>query len=147
MGTPANPMASLMARNIIEGLASRGQNPQGSPGPSGADPDTAGTVLSERMSELQGADPGMIMRKLQQMKKETVELLPQIAFRIPGMSKHLSGLLKSLDGAIKEVEQALSTKNTVGKTMQGIGHSAAQQQPPTSDGGGQLNISQLPGGM
>lgn len=130
MGSPGNPAASMMARSIIDNLASRGSSPTQGGSPSGAAPEMAGDVLSQRMSELQGADPQMVGKKLNQMKQEVVQLIPQIAFRIPGMSKHLSGLLKSLDGALKEIEQANSTQGAVQK-VNPIGSSMASPTGPT----------------
>lgn len=121
-----------MARQIVDGLSAKGQNPQAQ-GPSGAQPpEMAQQVLGQRMAELQGADPQMGMKKLNQMKQDVVQLIPQYAFRVPGMSKHLSALLKALDGALKEMETASSTQGAVSK----LGSSMASNNEPGMPGPG-----------
>jgi hypothetical protein len=108
----------------------------------------AQNALSGRLNELQGADPGAILRKFTEMKQEVVQLIPQVAFTLPGVSKHMSNLWKALDGAIKEAEQAVTTQQAAQSTpgAQGggqppLGFSAAQppqaQQSPGGGGGGQ----------
>lgn len=122
----------MMARQVIDALARRGSGPSQTGGPSGQPPEMAQHVLSSRMNELQGADPGAILRKFTQMKQEVIEILPHVAFSLPGVSKHITTIWKGLDGAIKEAEQALSTQNAV--QSQPLGFGAAN--PPNADEGG-----------
>lgn len=66
------------------------------------------------------------------MKQQLVALIPQTAFRVPGVTKHISKALSSLDGAIAETQKALETSSAIGATP--IGLSVAKQaggQPPS----------------
>lgn len=124
----------MMARQVIDALSQRGAGPSTQGGPQGVAPQMAGQVLSSRMNELQGADPGAIQRKLMQMKSELIDMIPHVAFALPGVSKHISNMWKALDGAIKEAEQATSTEKAVGATP--VGMSAARPQPAQDATGG-----------
>lgn len=128
-----NPAMAQMARSVIESLSQRGAGPSQQGGPQGGSastPEMAGAALSGRLNELQGADPAAILQKIQAMKQQTVELIPHVAFSLPGVAKHLTKLWQALDGAIKEAEQALSTQKSVQSAP--IGMSAAN--PPQAAG-------------
>jgi hypothetical protein len=103
-------------------------------------PDQLGNVLSGKLAELRQADPQAITRILQGIKRSVVDLIPQVAFTIPGMNKHLPNLLKTVEAALKEVEQAANTQQTVERNP----IQASIAQPPTEPqpGGGMA----LPGG-
>jgi hypothetical protein len=103
-------------------------------GPQGASPTTAASTLSARLNELQGADPNAIMRKLTEMKTQLIEMIPHVAFTLPGVSKHISSMWKALDGAIKEAEQAVSTQQSASSVP--IGMNAAHPQPAAPDQSG-----------
>lgn len=140
MGSPANPASSMMARQIIQSLASRGAGPSTMGGPQGAAPQQASDQLGQKLNELQGADPNAIMSKLNEMKKQLIDMIPHVAFTLPGVSKHISSMWKALDGAIKEAEQATSTEKAVSQVP--IGMSAARPQPaPNSPAGGPVGGS------
>lgn len=128
----------MMARNVIQSLAQRGAGQSQQGGPQGAAPEMASQMLGSKLNELQGADPGAILRKLSQMKQDLIGMIPFVAFGLPGVSKHVTNMWKALDGAIKEAEQAVSTQSSVEATP--VGMSAARPQPDTSAGGG------IPGG-
>jgi len=130
-----------MARNVIDSLSKRGAGPSTQGGAGGAAPEMAEQALSSRLNELQGADPGAVLRKFTQMKQEVVQLIPQVAFTLPGVSKHMTNLWKALDGAIKEAEQALSTQQSVQSTPVGM---TAAQPPQAEQQGGMAGMS--PGG-
>lgn len=108
-----NPVTAGLSRQILDALSKRGAGPSTTGGPTGAAPDMAQAGLSSQLSQLQSADPGAVHKKLMSMKQDTVDLLPQIAFSLPAVTKHLANLLKALDGAIKEAEQAATTQKTV----------------------------------
>lgn len=147
MASMPNPAASALSRSIIDGLANKNQSQAPSP-MGGQSPEGAGDMLSQRMAELGGADPGMVLRKLTQMKQEVIALIPQLAMKIPGMSKHLPTLLKSIDGAIDEIGKASQTEDTVRKSMSPIGSSIASSPQPQPNemgpmGGGGMSIPGL----
>jgi hypothetical protein len=119
-------LPGIMARMVMQRMAGNGApgggapgGPPQPPGPGGAasmqanPPSSAGQQISQQLAELQGADPGSMLKLLNQMKSMTVALIPRAAFAIPGVARHLSGMLKSLDNAIKEAEQASSTQQAV----------------------------------
>ena len=146
MGMGGNPALGMLARNVIQSLSQRGAGPSTMGGPQGSAPDIAGQALSSRLNELQGADPGAILRKLTQMKSELIQMIPFVAFALPGVSKHISKMWTSLDSAIKEAEQAASTQNTVQSTP--VGMQAASPQPgqgPQPNAGGTPWLSAAPG--
>jgi hypothetical protein len=134
MGSPGNPAASQMARSVIQALAQRGAGPSTQGGPQGAAPPSASGMLSSRLNELQGADPNAIMRKLTEMKQQLIEMIPHVAFTLPGVSKHISSMWKALDGAIKEAEQAVTTQQSASSVP--IGMNAARPQPAQPDQAG-----------
>ena len=147
-----NPVAGQMARSIIDSLSSRGQPPSAGGGPAGANPDAASQSLSSQMSELGGADPQNLAKTLEKIKRSIVDLIPQTAFRVPGVSKHLTPMLKAIDGAIKEAQQALATQKTVGSMpgmeqpqQQPIGLSAANPPAAMSAGPGMASGPSMPG--
>lgn len=144
MGGFQNPALAQMARGIIDNLTQRGAGPSTQGGPSNAAPEMAQQALASRLNELQGADPTAILRKLTQMKQDVVQLIPQVAFTLPNVSKHLSKLWTALDGAIKEAEQAVSTQQSASSVP--IGMSAAQP-PQATEGGGPTGGSPFVTGM
>lgn len=145
MGGYSNPVNQQLSRNIIESLAARGASPQQDPGPMGASPGDTEKSLSQRMAELRGADPGMVMRKLNQMKKDCVELIPQVAFTIPALAKHLSAVLKGLDGALKEAEQGANVEKSISQGP--ISHSAAGTPQPQPGEGPMMGAPAIGAGM
>lgn len=90
---------------------------------------TAGDQVSRQLAELQGADPGAILKALQQVKSIVVALYPRTAFSLPPVSRNLAQMQKYLDGAIKEAEQASATAGTVGAQGGPIANGAAIPNP------------------
>lgn len=136
MGAAANPAAGLMARSIIDQLVSKGRAGSPVPQPTGTEaPDQTKQMLGAQLSELRQADPQAVQRALQQMKKQIVDLIPQVAFTIPGMNKHLPNLLKTVEAALKEVEQASNTMAAVNPIQSSMANpsNGVGQQP---QGGG-----------
>lgn len=114
MATPGNPVAALMARSIVDSLAAKNRPGSPAPQPSGTqDREMGQQMLGSQLSELRQADPQGVQRSLQQIKKTVVDMIPQVAFSIPGMNKHLPNLLKTVEAAIKEVEQASGALSAV----------------------------------
>lgn len=109
-------MARMMLQRMGGGAPAQGA-PPAPPGPGGAasNPpgDGAGQQISQQLAELNGADPGSIVKILQQMKSMAVSLYGRTAFSIPGVSRNLAQMQKYLDNAIKEAEQGAATQNAV----------------------------------
>jgi hypothetical protein len=146
-GGGQGPVQGALARKIIESLNARGVSPQ-QPGPSGTNPDATGDSLSKSMSELRGADPGMLARTFGEMKKQIVQALPQVAFVVPAATKHLGKMLEGCNGFLKEIEQAANTEATVSKGGN-LGHTAAmgQEAEPGGQGGAMPAMGGMGGGM
>src|SRR5271165_1188494 len=109
MAAPPNPIAGGMSRAIIDTLAGRGASPMQQGGITGGqaqDPQNISQVLSSRMAELGGADPKAVQRIMMEIKQKVATLIPQLAFRIPGVSKHLSSLFTNIDKILEEIEKA-----------------------------------------
>lgn len=88
-----------------------GDPSQGAAGSSGND--AAGDQLSSQFAELQGADPQMIAKTLQQIKGMLVSLYPRTSFTIPAAARHIAQAQKAVDGAMKEIQTAAATQNAV----------------------------------
>jgi hypothetical protein len=116
---PAIMARQLLARMGGGGAPAQGGPPPGPPGPGGAaamqanPAGQAGQQISQQLAELQGADPGSMVKILQQMKSMAVALYPRSAFTIPGVARNLAQMMKYLDNAIKEAEQGAATQSVV----------------------------------
>jgi hypothetical protein len=91
----------------------------------------AGPQIAAQLSELNGADPQMIQKMLNQIKSVMVALYPRSAFTLPGVARNLAQAQKYIDNAIKEAEQGVATQQSV--------------QPPIANGAGQPQSMQPPG--
>ena len=107
---------SMLARQMVSRLADKG--------PQSNSPSGAGQQLSEQMSQLQGADPQMMSKALNQVKVMLVALYPKSAFQIPDAAKHISQAQKSVDAALKAMEQASATQQAVNPIVNQAGLSS-----------------------
>jgi hypothetical protein len=73
----------------------------------------AGDQVARQLSELQGADPGAMLKLLQQVKSIIVPAYVRAAFQMPGVARNIAQAQKYIDNAIKEAEQATATEQTV----------------------------------
>jgi hypothetical protein len=71
--------------------------------PQGGDP---ASDYAQQVSELKGADPGMLLRQLKTMKQMCAVLMVQNLERLPNVSGQLSKLIPQFDRVIKEISQA-----------------------------------------
>lgn len=125
-----NPIAQM----IMSALQSRTAAGGGAPGQTmpGQTPggDDAGSQYAQQVSELKGADPGMLIRQLKQMKQVCAVLMVQNLERLPNVSGQLSKLVPMFDRVIKEAQQANNVNSAV---RQPVNMGAAQ--PPMDVGG------------
>ena len=84
-------------------------SPQGGPG--------LGSAVSQQMAQLRGADPTMIVRKLEQMEKDAAALISQTIQSVPGVAASLSGIVKSIQRAKKEAQNAAQTASAMGPSI------------------------------
>jgi len=101
-------------------------------GPGGPGGDDAGSQYAAQVAELKGADPGMLLRQLKQMKQICAVLMVQNLERLPNVSGQLSKLVPMFDRVIKEVQQAASTSSAV----RGPVDMGAAQPPQSPASGG-----------
>lgn len=102
---------------------------------------TAGPAVGNASTQLQGADPSMALKQIQQVKQTIVNMISPLAFRVPAASRALAGTIRSLDAALKELQQAASTAEAVGGS---VGLSAIPRpQPPGAVGASPLQSSPL----
>lgn len=127
MGASPVDVRSMMARQMVERLSQQGASS------GGASPDAAGAQLSQQMSELQGADPQLMVKATEQMKAMSLAIMVRTAFQVPEASRHMAQVQKSLDAAIKALQQASATANTVSQPIV----NNAGMNPVQSPGGGQ----------
>ena len=131
---PSSPVdvRAMQARQMVEQLAKRG------PQQGGASPDAAGQQLSQQLSELKGADPGLLKKAAEQMKAMALAIQVRTAFQVPGAARHFAQAQKSIDAGIKELEQASATANTVSSPIvnqAGMSPNQPQGGQPSPGGG------------
>ncbi len=135
----------MLARQLVSRLA--GGQGSGQPGmPTGGQPgqppqqgdpgEMAGQQISSQLSELNNADPQMIMKMLNQVKSVLVALYPRTAFTLPGVARNVAQCQKYLDNAIKEAEQGAATAATVQTPIANqAGQPQALREPADAQGG------------
>jgi hypothetical protein len=137
MGGGQSPVGGM----LMQALAAKqgGQTGEGSG-------DSAQEYASQA-AELQGADPQMLLRQLNQMQKLLGVIFVQTIQRLPNVGNQISKVMSQMTRAIKEAQQAGSTQSALPKGPQdsqgaqgGISFSAAQPSLGPEAGAG-------PGGM
>jgi hypothetical protein len=97
---------------------------------------------AQQSSELQGADPGMLLKQLNQINKLLGVIFVQTFQRLPNVANNISATMKQLSRAIKETQQAASTAQAINKPAAGgpgagpIDFSAARPSIGPEAGGG-----------
>jgi hypothetical protein len=134
MGSPGGGIGQLIMSALQNRTANGGGQPgQTMPGQGGGMPgapgggDDAGAQYAQQVSELKGADPGMLLREMKKMKQQCAVLMVQNLERLPNVSGQLSKLIPLFDRVIKEISQAQNVNSAV---RQPVGMGAAQ--PPQS---------------
>lgn len=137
MGSPGGIgqliMSALQARTAGGGGAPGGMPGGGPPGggdPSGGDPSA---MYASQVAQLKGADPGMLLRDITEMKKKIAVMMVQNLERLPNVSGTLSKLIPQFDRVIKEISQAQNVNQAV--------------RPPVNMGAAQPPQDAPPGGM
>lgn len=102
MAASPNPIAMLL-QSLQARTAGGGMAPGGG-GAAAASPD--GGDYAQQVSELKGADPGLLLRELKAMKQKCAVLMVQNLERLPNVSGQLSKLVPQFDRVIKEIMQA-----------------------------------------
>src|ERR1700676_995464 len=105
-GTPGAAPQSPMLQTVMGALANR----------AGAGP---GQDLSKQQADLQGADPGMILRQLEQVNQVLGVLFVKTFQNLPNVANNISATMKALSRAIKEGQQAAQVGEVVGKSEEG----------------------------
>ena len=135
MATPPNPLTGAGAGGganplsvIMGALANKTQNP--------------GQSFSQQSSQLQGSDPTMVARQLDQINSLLGTLFIKTFQTQPNLANQISATMKALSRAIKESQQGSQIAETVGAQDQPspITNSAAAppqgQQPAPPEGAG-----------
>jgi hypothetical protein len=122
-------MSALQSRTAGGGGAPGATMPGQSPGTPGQGGDDAGAQYSQQVSELKGADPGMLLRQVQKMKQICAVLMVQNLERLPNVAGKLSKLIPAFDGVIKEIQQAKNVDSAVRPPI-----SMGAAQPPQEGG-------------
>ena len=76
-------------------------------------PDSAGKDLSEQMAGVQGADPSMVLRQLEQVNQVLGVLFVKSFQQLPNVANQISATMKQLSRAIKEAQQASNVTETI----------------------------------
>ena len=104
-GIPGAAPQSPMLQTVMGALANR-SGAGGGPG----------QELSKQQADLQGADPGMILRQLEQVNQVLGVLFVKTFQSLPNVANQISATMKTLSRAIKEGQQASQVGEVVGKT-------------------------------
>jgi hypothetical protein len=99
--------------------------------------------LGGQFSELQGADPQLMLNSLNTVKRILAPLFSRAAFAVPEVCRHIGTAVKALDSAIKAAEQGAATQKSVGP---GIANNAAMPNPTQNPGGGESMVGPPGGG-
>ena len=111
-GDPSAQAAGAgMASTAMGALANRAQNP--------------GQQLSQQSAQLQGADPSMVLRQLEQINQVLGVLFVKTFQTLPNIANQISATMKQLSRAIKEAQQGATTSEAV----QGS-EATSQPKPP-----------------
>lgn len=126
-GAP-NPLAGILMQRMGVGAppGMPGASPSGAPSAGG---DDSSGQLGQLQSELQGADPGYMLREMNQIKAAMMNLFVRSGMRLPNVAGQIAMAMKQWDRAVKEAQQAGQTQSA---TRPGIGFSAAGTGMPTS---------------
>lgn len=114
MATPPNPLAAQggappgggMLSTILGALSNRAStNP--------------GQDFSQQSAALQGADPSMVLRQLEQVNQILGVLFVKTFQTLPNVANQISATMKALSRAIKEGQQASNVTEAVSQNEQG----------------------------
>ena len=100
-----------------------------------------GQDFAQQSAALQGADPSMVLRQLEQVNQILGVLFVKTFQSLPNVANQISATMKSLSRAIKEGQQASNVTEAVSKNEEGssqppINFSAVSQgQVPGADQG------------
>jgi hypothetical protein len=100
---------------------------------SGRTGSNAGQDFSKQQGELQGSDPGMIARQMEEVNKVMGVLFVKTFQTLPNVANQISATMKTWSRAMKEIQGAANVGEVVGKSDQ-------QQQAP-SPGGPPIDFS------
>ena len=119
---------------MAAGLGGIGQLIQGAlAGKTGAN---AGTSFAQKSADLQGADPTMVARQLDQINTLLGTLFVKTFQTLPNVANQISATMKALSRAIKEIQQASSVAEVVGQQPN------AQPAPPIQNSAAQPAVPQ-----
>jgi hypothetical protein len=121
MASPPNPLAAQggappgggMLSTILGALSNR----------SATNP---GEDFSQQSAALQGADPSMVLRQLEQVNQVLGVLFVKTFQSLPNVANQISATMKQLSRAIKEGQTASTTTEAVSANEQG----SSPGQPP-----------------
>jgi len=77
-----------------------------------------GQTLSKQMADVQGADPGMILKQLESVNQVLGVLFVKTFQTLPNVANQISATMKALSRAIKEGQQASQVGEVVGQSEQ-----------------------------
>ncbi len=109
-GSPGAPAANPNLAAIMGALQSKTASP--------------GKDLSQQFSDVQGADPTMVLRQLEQLNQALAVLYVKTFQTQPNLAGYIQAASKALMRCLKEAQKGSETAEVVGKSAQ------ANQPPP-----------------
>lgn len=136
MASAPSPIADMLRSLTVGQLGSPGGGGGGQP-----NVDAVGSALSGEYSQLQGADPGRMLRDLAEIKSKLGAMFPVAVERVADMAKGISQAVTGINAAMKAAQKA---QDTLKSANPGIGLTAAQPQP---NAGGAPGLASIIGGL
>lgn len=81
--------------------------------PQGGDPPSGGGEYAQQLASLKGADPGLLMKAVKEMKQKCAVLMVQNLERLPNVSGQLARIVPMFDKVLKEIGQAQNVNSAV----------------------------------
>lgn len=131
MGSPANALAGSGSSSPLGGIMQQALAAKTGATGGGEGSGDAATEYSSQVSELQGADPGMLLQQLNQIQKLLGVIFVQTIQRLPNVGGQVSKVMSAMTRAIKETQQAATTQQAV----------SANAPKPEGSASGPINFS------
>jgi hypothetical protein len=103
-----------------------------------------GASLSQQSAELQGSDPTMVLRQLEQVNQVLGVLFIKTFQTLPNVANQISATMKQLSRALKEAQQGSSVSEVVGKNEENAGPQPVSFGPAMFGQNSQPNTNAAP---
>lgn len=75
-------------------------------------------ALAQQLSQLKGANPGMMTQQIQQMIHMAASMIPQSIHSAPGVAQYMAKTLSGLRGALEAAQKAAMAEQSAAGPLQ-----------------------------